>query len=135
MIDSTTGSRLLVTLGGAAANGSIRDMTVTPTLLAVIGADYSVSAYRIPRTWSEDDVATERLLHLPGASFEVGVPFKVEWKLSTGKGSPNLLAIAGKRGVVLVDPADVDQKLGRAAPKPKLLTAEGVSRPFSFTAC
>lgn len=124
LIDRSTGSRLVITLGGSAASGQIIDMAVTPTLLAVVGADRSISAYRIPRSWSSDDPTCDRLIHLYGPSTDSGTPFKVEW---VRKGSEHLLAIGGANGLVLIDPAHAGKRLDDVVRKHKVLIAEGVS--------
>lgn len=103
-------------------------MAVSPTLVAVVGADQSVSVFRVPRTWYKDDPPVERVATILPSDKSEGKAFKVEWirKASSGE---HTLAIGSESGVILVDPTkDLDGKtFDQLTQSNKLLDTEGVS--------
>ncbi|RXK40789.1 hypothetical protein M231_01848 [Tremella mesenterica] len=80
-------------------DGHIVDMTVSPTSVAVLGSDGSITAFQVPKQWSRENPAVSVMLHVNLThNTTIGVPRQIEW-IKDGR-----LAVAGTEGVLLVYP-------------------------------
>lgn len=101
-------------------------MSVTATSVAAVGADHSVTVFRVPKAWTKDDPPCQQILHLSGVSEQLGALTKVEW---VDRGVESLLAIAGSAGVALFHPQREGEttNLEQLGKNNKILSTEGVS--------
>lgn len=108
LIDRETGARLVLTPPQYANGTTCLDLAVIPSLVAVLGSDYSINIFQVPTKWDQDDPACQLVLRIPGAGEDgiLGKINQIEW---VKKGEESLLAIGGSKGVIFVNPL----KLGR----------------------
>lgn len=130
MIDSNTGSRLVLQIPGVTA-GMALDIAAVADSIALVGPDHSVSVFKVPEHWDKDEPPTELIAHISGAQPDVegiGAPNRVEWVRKDGG---SYLAIGGDSGVVIVKPDQLkgerDLTIGRLETQNKVLKTEGVS--------
>lgn len=98
MIDQQSGAKLVLELRKTARSGPVRDLAATPTLLAVVAADSSITVFRVPEHWDRDDLVCQEIAYFsPPSSSRV---LQVEW---VTKASASALAIGTPSGVSLVD--------------------------------
>lgn len=88
----------MLQLRRSARNGPIIDLAVTPTSVAVVGADYSVTIFTVPETWDQEDLEGTEVSYLaPSPNVPVS---QVEW---IQKHSSVCLAISTSRGIITLD--------------------------------
>jgi hypothetical protein len=125
----------MLQLPQSASSATLRDLAVTSTSVAVVGADHSVTIFSVPSTWDRDDPPCEVLAHLPpgnvselGGKDGLGLVSKVEWLRKDGR---EWLAIGGGAGVGIIRPEDLKGQQGlnlmTLARDSKVLKTEGVS--------
>lgn len=106
---------------------------MTPTSVAAVGSDGSVTVFRVPAQWNRDEPPCEQILYIPaetgveGENQTLGPISRVEIVERADEGDK--VAICGPGGLVLVD---VHQEGGQAqiedlAERYKVMTTEGVS--------
>lgn len=114
-------------------HGPVLDVAVSGYQVAAIGPEGDVAVMQVPSDWrpkaSDEWPPVIGVLYLPiGNDGKHGIqrPFKVEWIRRNGKDN---LVIAGKKGLVIIDPAAVaredGQDLGDVVRRHKVLETEG----------
>ena len=109
MLDLKSGAKLLLQLPATASRGTALDIAVTPTRVAVVGGDRSISIFEVPLEWEAEDPPCGIALHFSpsqtsGANADtstLGPVQRVEWVRKDGQ---EWLAIGGEQGVVVVSP-------------------------------
>ena len=134
LIDRASGSKLVLHLPSGSASGSIVDMAVASTSVAVVGSDRSVTVFKVPMTWERDDPPCEMAVHVDNVGSiqederTMGDVFRVEW---VKKDDRDWLAVGCEQGVVLFEPEKVrderDLSVEHLAKRFKVLKTEGVS--------
>ena len=136
MLDVKSGAKLLLQLPATASRGTALDIAVTPTRVAVVGGDRSVSVFEVPLEWEVDDPPCGAGLHFsPGlVSVEnadtgsLGPVQRVEWVRKDGQ---ECLAIGGDQGVIVVSPdryrGKTNMDMTKLVKEHKLLKTQGVS--------
>lgn len=125
LLDRETGARLVLQLPVSASSGTILDIAVSPTRIAALAADHSITVYEVPTSWSHDDPNCLRALHILGGSgddSDIGQPKQIEW---VDRGDMIMLAVGGSKGVVMFNPRDV----GNTA-KQRTISMKDVIRPY-----
>ncbi|WRT70042.1 uncharacterized protein IL334_007036 [Kwoniella shivajii] len=102
LIDSSSGARLVIQLPSTASCGPVIDLAVTSNYVATIGWDKAIVVHRVPQDWKKDDPKIEIVLFCLGVFGPLGSPSKIEWVKKDGL---DWLAVAGSKGVVLINPA------------------------------
>ncbi|GMK56783.1 hypothetical protein CspeluHIS016_0306230 [Cutaneotrichosporon spelunceum] len=108
LLNMTTGARTLIQID---TTGPLIDLAVTDGALAVVLADGSVNAYRVPHPVGHDDPQYTLIFSLPpiqplsvSADKSLGDVNQVEWVRRDNESAANWLAIGGTEGVVIVKP-------------------------------
>ncbi|CAK9780159.1 hypothetical protein CC85DRAFT_328089 [Cutaneotrichosporon oleaginosum] len=114
LLDMQSGARTLIQLQ---QTGPLIDLAVTAGGLAVVLADGTVNAYRVPPSWDQDDPDCPLIFSLPRispgsvpADKGLGDIKQVEWVRREGESVANWLAIGGTEGVVIVKPDNWGQQ-------------------------
>ncbi|ORY31618.1 hypothetical protein BCR39DRAFT_525930 [Naematelia encephala] len=138
LIDSASGARLMLHLPPAASDGFVVDLAVISTSVAIIGADRSITVFRVPVGWDRDEPPSAVVLHVtPSRTSKtdgLGSLEKVEWVKKDGS---DWLAVGGPDGVVIFQPevvgrdghATMEEVLEKSR---KILRTEGSVVSFSL---
>ncbi|BEI92031.1 uncharacterized protein CcaverHIS019_0408510 [Cutaneotrichosporon cavernicola] len=114
LLNMNTGARTLIQID---TTGPFVDLAVTDGALAVVLADGSVNAYRVPHAWVRDDPDCPLIFSLPSiqpgsvpADKSLGDINQIEWVRRENESAANWLAIGGTEGVIIVKPENWGQQ-------------------------
>jgi hypothetical protein len=114
LIDTNSGAKLVLNLPSSIEHNHVVDIVATPTLVAVLTGDSSVTIYQVPATFTREDAQSKQLAQLPAESptvkpidYELAGKrfskcFKLEWVAMKDAAMPSL-AIAGPDGIIFVE--------------------------------
>ena len=127
LIDRASGSRMILSLPESARTGPLIDITVQSTHIAAVGADRSITVFRVPSSWNQDDPPCPQILHIrPSPTSQLTELNQLEW---IDRGEESLLAIGGTGGMLVIDPKKEGKEtdVETLAKKHRVLSTEGVS--------
>lgn len=120
----------MLQLPETARDGSIIDIAVTSTRVAVIGSDHSITIFEVPEGWSQDDPPCRQVAQIRSSNNDsvaetdtVGPVFKLEW---FKRDTRDCLAVGGPGGIVLFSPDEIDSECTVDA-LGEILQTDGVS--------